>query len=134
MVSIFRIIYISSADLETNLTGTLPLSIFVSQIEPLLAIICVSIPMLGPIYKRYRRHNGSSRLYDMRGSSGLPSGPSSSKNRRHWEMDTMQTTAAAGRHDSDSQSYDAASSDRDLGRAAAPHGITVQTQYTVTRD
>ncbi|CAH0050635.1 unnamed protein product [Clonostachys solani] len=141
VAGIFRIVYIKGADLTNNLTGTLAISIFISQIEPLLGIICVSIPMLAPIYKRYRHPNSSARYYyeQQHPNSGGPSGrqvgasAGGSRNTRHWEMNNMKIETAAARNDDEAKSLDGAGSDKNLTTAAAPHGIRVETRYSVSR-
>ncbi|KAI9056066.1 hypothetical protein LZ554_000996 [Drepanopeziza brunnea f. sp. 'monogermtubi'] len=63
--AVFRLIYISTVDLNGNITGTMPTTIFLFVLEPNLAILCVSIPMLRPFYAKYRRRmGGTSRLDD----------------------------------------------------------------------
>lgn len=37
-----------------DITGSMPIALFLTCIEPNLGILCVSIPMLRPIYTRYR--------------------------------------------------------------------------------
>ncbi|KAM5344206.1 hypothetical protein ACJ41O_012743 [Fusarium nematophilum] len=60
--AVFRLIYISTVDLNTNVTGTMPTTIFLFILEPNLAILCVSIPMLRPFYAIYKKRMGGSRL------------------------------------------------------------------------
>lgn len=62
--AIFRLIYISTVDLNSNVTGTMPTTIFLFILEPNLAILCVSIPMLRPFYAKYKRRIGGSRLHE----------------------------------------------------------------------
>lgn len=58
----FRLVYISSVDLNSNITGTMPTTVFLFILEPNLAILCVSIPMLRPFYILYKKRVGGSRL------------------------------------------------------------------------
>lgn len=37
-----------------DVTGTMPIALFLTCVEPNFGILCVSIPMLRPIYTRYR--------------------------------------------------------------------------------
>lgn len=62
--AVFRLIYISTVDLSGNVTGTMPSTIFLFILEPNLAILCVSIPMLRPFYSKYRKRMGGSRLQE----------------------------------------------------------------------
>jgi hypothetical protein len=60
--AVFRLIYISTVDLALNITGTMPTTIFLFILEPNLAILCVSIPMLRPFFAAYKKRVGGSRL------------------------------------------------------------------------
>lgn len=53
IAAIFRGVYTASVDF-TNLTGTMPTSVFLSILEPLLSVICISLPTLRPLWGRYR--------------------------------------------------------------------------------
>jgi hypothetical protein len=64
VIAIFRVIYISRVKLSTDVTGTMTPTIFLFALEPNLAILCVSIPMLRPLYTRWRSRHTSSRLRD----------------------------------------------------------------------
>ncbi|KAH7323231.1 hypothetical protein B0I35DRAFT_500090 [Stachybotrys elegans] len=61
IVGSVRVHYVSTVDLRSDLTKTMPISLFLTVIEPNFAILCVSIPMLRPIYRSYRARYGSSR-------------------------------------------------------------------------
>ena len=56
----------------SNLTGTMPVSVFLSAFEPNLSMICASLPMLRPFYSRYRAQNSSAKLSE--GSDRFGSG------------------------------------------------------------
>lgn len=59
VASIFRLIYITTIDLRSNITGTAGISIFIGALEPILSLIAVSLPMLRPLYVRWRKsHDG----------------------------------------------------------------------------
>ncbi|KAJ1325334.1 hypothetical protein MN608_10046 [Microdochium nivale] len=75
VIAVFRVIYIAKVDLEGDITGTMATTVLLFALEPNLAILAVSIPMLRPLYKSWRSRNQSSRLYDDKlnsGSNGLP--------------------------------------------------------------
>ena len=57
-----RLVYISDPELRLDVTGTLPTVIFLFVLEPNLAILCASIPMLRPLYSMYKKRSGNSRL------------------------------------------------------------------------
>lgn len=54
IVGIFRIVSLLSVDLKSNLTGTVVYADFLSTIEPNLAVLCVSLPVLGPLLTSFR--------------------------------------------------------------------------------
>lgn len=115
----FRLIYISTVDLNSDVTGTMATTVFLFVLEPNLAILCVSIPMLRPFYGMYRRKmGGTSRLDDYSnerskgytGNSNLASKgvktPANVANMSTWEMEDYyggpqknDTTATAYRGD-----------------------------------
>lgn len=74
MIAIFRVIYLIKVDMEANVTGTMATTVLLFTLEPNLAILAVSIPMLRPLYARYRKRNQSSRLYDDKLSSASGGG------------------------------------------------------------
>ncbi|KAF4458066.1 integral membrane [Fusarium albosuccineum] len=145
--AIFRLIYISTVDLNSNVTGTMPTTIFLFILEPNLAILCVSIPMLRPFYAKYKKRMGGSRLDDYSDErSGAyrdqsRSGPASklgsnirAENLSTWEMEDyrpaegVQQTYVTGHGDE-------TSSEKNL-TAASSHGrsdeIKIETKWTVT--
>ncbi|KAI4597944.1 hypothetical protein KJ359_003751 [Pestalotiopsis sp. 9143b] len=54
IVGVFRIVSLLSVDLKGNLTGTMVDADFLSTIEPNLAVLCVSLPVLGPLLTSFR--------------------------------------------------------------------------------
>lgn len=62
--AVFRLVHISTVDMNANITGTMPTTVFLFILEPNLAILCVSIPMLRPFYVLYRKYVGGSKLQD----------------------------------------------------------------------
>ncbi|KAL8400717.1 hypothetical protein RB594_000933 [Gaeumannomyces avenae] len=90
IVGCIRYYYVSRIDLVANITRDMPLSLFTTDIELSLGIVCVSIPMLRPLYTRYRAKHSASKLDDQAQRSDLQTyggggggGGSSSKNSRN---------------------------------------------------
>ncbi|KAL8340740.1 hypothetical protein RB601_006712 [Gaeumannomyces tritici] len=71
IVGCIRYYYVSKVDLAANITRDMPLSLFTTNIELSLGIICVSIPMLRPLYTRYRAKHSASKLSDQAQRSDL---------------------------------------------------------------
>lgn len=59
VAAILRMVYVSTVDIRGDLTGTMPITVFLAAFEPNLAILCASIPMLRPCYTRYRQKQAS---------------------------------------------------------------------------
>ncbi|CAG9948438.1 unnamed protein product [Clonostachys rosea f. rosea IK726] len=138
--AIFRIIYISTVDLAMNVTGTMPTTILLFILEPNLAILCVSIPMLRPFFAKFRKGGGSSTE-----RSGYPSALGSgtgnskkgprSKDLSTWEMGTYGH-AVKGSHDANvSRADDESGSERRLTTTSIMQDeIRVQTDWSVRHD
>ncbi|RYP05962.1 hypothetical protein DL764_003466 [Monosporascus ibericus] len=110
-----RLIYLVAADANEKLTATLPTMVFLIILEPNLAIICVSIPMLRPLYTMYRTWKGGSRLREvsdkritasgggLSGRSGRSGQPgrgamaaiTSQNNTTDWEMEDYRSDTEA---------------------------------------
>lgn len=123
-------------------------TVFLFILEPNLAILCVSIPMLRPLYTRYRKRIGGSRLqensdYGNNRSNGYnKSMPVSAAgqlsnaradnikigNLSQWEMDEMEFEAGEGHHHDVKVSRGA-----DIEHSKESAAIEVQTTWTVTR-
>ncbi|KAI0475298.1 hypothetical protein GGR56DRAFT_506341 [Xylariaceae sp. FL0804] len=153
--AIFRLIYISTVDLNSNVTGTMPTTIFLFILEPNLAILCISIPMLRPFYVMYRKRTGGSRLNEYsneRSRSGYgrntAMGTASKARAGHrspgqqqnngWEMDDYYERDGGNKHDAMVTAYQEDSdSEKALTALAAPRPrdvIGVQTTWKVTRE
>ncbi|KAH7157294.1 hypothetical protein B0J13DRAFT_541496 [Dactylonectria estremocensis] len=145
--AIFRLIYISTVDLTTNVTGTMPTTIFLFTLEPNLAVLCVSIPMLRPFYAKYKRRMGGSKLdeYSDERSTGFrdrsqQSAPrskarsgSNPESPSTWEMDNYyppgkgaQDATITGLGDDGSEKYLTTAS-------GPPNEIRVETGWKITR-
>ncbi|KAI6370039.1 hypothetical protein MCOR03_009533 [Pyricularia oryzae] len=150
VIAIFRLIYISTVDLNSNVTGTMSTTILLFTLEPNLAILCISIPMLRPFYVLYKKRVGSSRLTeDKSGYNNGPSGngyakdvsnissngiPSRSAHgtgapTTNWELDDYKTNKVTV-----TTTGDGASIDKPSVRPSGPLGdIRVDTEWQVSR-
>ncbi|TLD15707.1 uncharacterized protein PgNI_00286 [Pyricularia grisea] len=150
VIAIFRLIYISTVDLNSNVTGTMSTTILLFTLEPNLAILCISIPMLRPFYVLYKKRVGSSRLTeDKSGYNNGPSGngyvkdisnhssngmPSRSAQGNgaptgNWELDDYKTNKVTV-----TTTGDGASIDKPSVRPSGPLGdIRVDTEWQVSR-
>ncbi|KAK3401706.1 hypothetical protein B0T20DRAFT_121270 [Sordaria brevicollis] len=77
VVAIIRIVTLVGLDME-NLTGTMVYADFWSTVEPNLAILCVSMPMLGSLWARCTTRRGASKLTPTTGASATFGGTKSS--------------------------------------------------------
>ncbi|OTB12139.1 hypothetical protein K445DRAFT_321399 [Daldinia sp. EC12] len=149
--AVFRVIYISTVDLNSNITGTMPTTVFLFTLEPNLAILCVSIPMLRPFWVRYKeRTRGASKLQEYSdeqtiGSKGMKNSGQRSKNvntltdtmnMTTWEMDDYNTQDTS-KFDATGATYgDESGSEKNLTTSPqlpAKNAIAVETKWTVTR-
>ncbi|KAK7756308.1 hypothetical protein SLS62_001534 [Diatrype stigma] len=87
-----RLVYISSVLRNDNITVTLGTITFLLTLEPNLAILCVSIPMLRPLYAMYRKRSGGSRLEELEegGNSKYANSKSRSGGRSHMGTTTSR--------------------------------------------
>ncbi|KAL5614317.1 hypothetical protein BROUX41_004425 [Berkeleyomyces rouxiae] len=106
-VSVWRIVALTKLDMHNDLTGTMIYASFLSTTEPLLGIMCISLPMLRPtthlFCSRGRRsgsnanakHNNSHNLYGQ-GDISASTNASGSKPTRRLEQDmfAMNTLCA----------------------------------------
>lgn len=104
-IGIVRAIYVTTTALKGDITGTLPINQFLTVLEQQLAIIVVSIPMLRPLWSRYRKRVGGYSLEESgkaggsgykgpsAGSSGFRgTGGKGSRGRRGLDDSLMETT------------------------------------------
>ncbi|CAJ2509761.1 Uu.00g056610.m01.CDS01 [Anthostomella pinea] len=82
IAAIFRMIYVSTVDIRGDLTGTMPITVFLSAFEPNLSVLCASIPMLRPCYTRYGRQQAAYKLSEEQ-SSAFESGLKDSDHSRN---------------------------------------------------
>ncbi|KAL6351903.1 hypothetical protein LRP88_14715 [Fusarium phalaenopsidis] len=145
--AVFRLIYISTVDLNSNVTGTMPTTIFLFILEPNLAILCVSIPMLRPFYAKYKKRMGGSRLTEYsderstgyRGQSRTGGSKSGTvvrdPNLSQWEMEDYRPAEGIQRDYTVNGFPDEAGSEKNL-TASSSQGrndeIKVETRWTVT--
>ena len=140
--AIFRLIYISTVDMTSDITGTMPSTIFLFILEPNLAILCVSIPMLRPFYRMYKKRMGGSRLeeyshdrtdaYGSQSRSGQSSKMdtgSCPENVSTWEMDNYSSREHARNDVAISRDGDESGSENNL--TTGQH--KVGTKWSVSR-
>lgn len=121
-------------------------TVFLFILEPNLAILCVSIPMLRPLYTRYRKRAGGSRLqensdYGNRSNGYNKSTPVSRANPANksradqitsgrlsqWELDEMDSESSETHH------HDVkVSRGDDIEKLKESAAIEVHTTWTVT--
>lgn len=149
--AVFRVIYISTVDLNSNITGTMPTTVFLFILEPNLAILCVSIPMLRPFWVRYKESTrGASKIREYSdqqtiGSKGMKNSNQRSKNANTltdtmnmttWEMDDYNQEG--NKFDTTAATYaDESGSEKNLTTSPqlpGQNGIAVETKWTVTRN
>ncbi|KAK2765278.1 hypothetical protein FQN53_006873 [Emmonsiellopsis sp. PD_33] len=145
----FRLYYISAVDLTGNVTGTMATTVFLFTLEPNLAILCVSIPMLRPFYSMYKKRMGGSRLQesgsgrpsryiiseDLEGKSRLAAG-SADGAPTTWEMDDYYGHDGTS-HDAIVESYGdrTQSNDSSVPPTKKPNiRIGVEKKWSVTRN
>lgn len=100
IVSIIRIFSMNSLVLSTNLTGTMVYADFLSAFEVNLGILCVSLPMLGPIYHRYIRRGpptSSTKLSGHASSGALRTFGTGPRKHYRLEDDPTYTVTADGK-------------------------------------
>ncbi|KAK7425046.1 hypothetical protein QQZ08_008322 [Neonectria magnoliae] len=145
--AIFRLMYISTVDLNGNITGTMPTTIFLFILEPNLAILCVSIPMLRPFYAKYKRRMGGSKLQEYsderstgfrdRSRSGQESKArmgSPPDNATTWEMDDYYPPGKGGHGTTVVGLGDESGSEKNLTSSSRPRDeIRVETEWAITR-
>ncbi|KAF7557628.1 hypothetical protein G7Z17_g585 [Cylindrodendrum hubeiense] len=143
--AVFRLIYISTVDLTTNVTGTMPTTVFLFALEPNLAILCVSIPMLRPFYAKYKRRMGGSRLdeYSDERSTGFKdrsqlsaprSKPRSGSNpdSATWEMDNYYPPGKGAQDATITGLGDESGSEKNLTTSGRDNEIRVETGWTIS--
>lgn len=135
----------------------MPTTVFLFVLEPNLAILCVSIPMLRPLWRRYRKRFGGSRLQGddsaaahTRGTGGRDLHHSSSNKRAYGTGSSGKGGGGLGGananalalsqweledYESQDSSHGAAvTRGEEMERLKAGEGIGVQTTWTVTRE
>lgn len=126
----------------------MPTTIFLFILEPNLAILCVSIPMLRPFYAKYKKRMGGSRLdeYSTERSTGFRDMSRSGAQSAHpevtrdpnlstWEMDDYRPSDKVQHGYAVNGFVDESGSEKNLtvgSSEARNNEISVQTQWTVT--
>ena len=132
----------------------MPTTVFLFILEPNLAILCVSIPMLRPFYVLYRKYVGGSKLQDSderasrfkeyasQGSTGAKGTGLRSNNRdpTTWEMDNYYPPSKGSHHNNVSTAVgeDSGSEENLTYPGTHPRGkreeILVQKKWTVSHE
>ena len=94
--AIFRLIYISTVDLNGDVTGTMSTTILLFVLEPNIAILCVSIPTLRPFYQMYKKKHGSSRLREYSDERSYASNGNGLASRNKAQVHPTETGPAEG--------------------------------------
>ncbi|RYP35860.1 hypothetical protein DL768_010960 [Monosporascus sp. mg162] len=145
--AILRLVYISSVDMYNNITGTMPTTVFLVILEPNLAILCVSIPMLRPFWAMFKgRTRGVSKRteYDLQtiGGSGAKESGQRSKDRTARDLENLtqwdMENCTDYKHDATVTTHGAGDESRSEKNLTTPSHlprdtIGVRTQWEVTR-
>lgn len=130
----------------------MPTTAFLFILEPNLAILCVSIPMLRPFYAKYRKRMGGSKLnetdeqsgaFQEQSRTGVLGSQSKTTSRTGeapmWEMDEYYPSNKATKNEAMVAAYgDESGSEKNLtipSTGTTPRDeIRVQTEWTVTHN
>jgi hypothetical protein len=136
--AVFRFIYISTVDLTNNITGTMPTTVLLFILEPNLSILCVSIPMLRPVLKRFRKQIGlSSGSHDQKSQYGYGSRSgntklaSGSNEASSWELGNYYPRGKGKNKVDITRADDESGSEKNLTEPAKPV-IRVNTAWSVS--
>lgn len=66
-VAIWRLVTVFQLNIADNLTGTVELAVFLCTLETILALLCVNIPLLRPLYRRFIVRQSASKLDESSG-------------------------------------------------------------------
>ncbi|KAI9162923.1 Satratoxin biosynthesis SC19 cluster protein [Paramyrothecium foliicola] len=144
-IAIWRLVTVFQVNIAANATGSLELASFLCTLETVLALLCVNIPLLRPLYRRFIVRKSSSRLDESSsrkyagpvtiGGSGLPQSHSAnadleldsySKSRGFEHAAYVEETRADGDDDSERKLNPYGD-----GRI---HDIVVKKEWTVNRE
>ncbi|RYP60853.1 hypothetical protein DL769_007953 [Monosporascus sp. CRB-8-3] len=153
---IVRLIYMAAANANEKFTAMLPTTLFLFVLEPNIAIICVSIPMLRPLYSMCRKRKGGSRLReasnkrttaDGGGRSGrlgqrghgAMAAITSQNNTTNWEMEDYRPDVVAQHDTTVTAVADDSGSEENLTNSEPvtkrdKGGIRVETVWTMSRN
>lgn len=154
VVSVIRIVTLTQLDLVGNLTGTMVWPDFWSPLEINLAIICVSMPMLGAMFKRCAARRSSSKLdVSSNSTNGFTSGGSKFSKLKNgnygvdgYDLETIYApnievhhqsaavTTSNGIGRSGEHGSDVALSPEPIPFPSDQEGIKVQTKWAVSRE
>ncbi|KAI0000249.1 integral membrane protein [Xylariaceae sp. FL0662B] len=146
IVGIVRLVTVFAVDMMNNVTGSIEMAVFLCTLESLLALVCVNVPMLRPLYRRYVNQTTSSKLQDGeqsgQGKGSKISSVSKNNNTTHtyaerdaeggWEMKNYTVT------ETEADSFNDGSSEKKLtkyadGTRPSQGQIAVRTEWEITR-
>ncbi|KAH7304200.1 integral membrane protein [Stachybotrys elegans] len=64
-IAVWRLVTVFQVDLAQNITGSLELAVFLCTLETVLALLCVNIPLLRPLYRRFILRQWSSKIDEL---------------------------------------------------------------------
>lgn len=143
-IAIWRLVTVFQLDIAANLTGTVELAVFLCTMETVLALLCINIPLLRPLYRRFIARQSSSKIAESAPNYGTPNkygtgrSGAASRGGNDVELDSYSKDRGFERsvyveegHDGDS------SSEKKLnpyGRGGKKKEIVVKTEWTINRD
>ncbi|KAH6664443.1 hypothetical protein B0J14DRAFT_569727 [Halenospora varia] len=104
IVGIIRLANLTTVELEKNLPGTMVYADFLTTLEPNLGILCVSLPMLGGLFRRWFNRGAESNQMSY-GSSNRTDGKGRTR-QKFKKMDEsilMETMVDSGHRDTGSE-------------------------------
>jgi hypothetical protein len=128
-----------------DISGTMPIALFLTCIEPNFGILCVSIPMLRPIYTRYRAkysstlgsgdkyasNSGGVRLHSFDRPSKKASQNDQGVDTMIDQLDQRDNKFSVRVNDHDAPSIESDDSTREIAPQSPKGTIGVQTRWEV---
>ncbi|KAM3074457.1 hypothetical protein ACMFMG_002739 [Clarireedia jacksonii] len=87
LVGIVRLANLTTVKLKENLTGTMVWADFLTTLEPNLAILCVSLPMLAGVFKDWFGHGDRSTIMNYSNKAYGVGDPQHSNRQKFKKMD-----------------------------------------------
>jgi hypothetical protein len=138
-IAVWRLVTVFSVDLAENITGSLELAVFLCTLETVLALLCVNIPLLRPLYRRFVLRQWSSKIDEISSRYGNHATAESAGPSRTTDLELDNYTKSRG---FDHSTYVEEVQDGDSGseRKLNPYNqgkqtdIVVKTEWTVNRE